>query len=133
MKTRKRTLAPAVIAGLFLAGFGLVFRAFERRLVTPNLGADAAAFLTWTTLAGAVLTAALLLIGTRTRRYNRRELWKTGAIWTLLSAVAGAIAAGSPASLAADLDLARGGLFGLVLVLCLTAPPLFGLLQRKAL
>jgi hypothetical protein len=116
-----------------LAGFGLVFRAFERRLIAPDLGSDVAAFLTWTTLAGAVLFAALLLIGTRTRRYSRRDLWKSGAIWALLIAVAEGVATSTSESLAADFDFARGGLFGLVLLLCLTAPSFLGLLQRRAL
>jgi hypothetical protein len=130
---RERTLAPAVIAGLLLAGFALVFRAFERSLIAPNFGPEMAAFLTWTTLGGAVLFAALLLIGTRTRKYSGRELWKAGAIWALLAAAAEGVAAGTSGSLAADFDLARGGLFGLLLLLCLTAPSLLGLLQRRAL
>lgn len=130
---KKRTLVPAAFAGVLLAGFGLVFRVFERRLIAPDLGPDAAAFLTWTTLAGAVLFAALLLIGTRTRQYSGRELWKAGAIWALLTAAAEGVAVGTSESLAADLDFARGGLFGPVLLLCLTAPSFLGLLQRRAL
>ena len=127
-----RALAPAVFTGVLLAGYAFVFGVFERRLVAPNYGSDVAAFLTFTTLAGAVFFAASLLIGTRSQRYSGRELWKAGAIWALLTAAAEGVALGTSEARAADFDFARGGLFALVLLLCLTAPSLLGFLQRKA-
>src|SRR5512132_1025020 len=72
---KKRVIAIAAGVWLFVAVFGLSYRAFERAILAPNLGVELAAFLATTTLAGAVLVIVLLLIGTRSRAYTRRELW----------------------------------------------------------
>ncbi len=127
----KRVITIAAGAWLFVALFGLSYRAFERAILAPNLGVELAAFLATTTLAGAVLVTVLLLIGTRSRAYTRRELWTIGVTWTLLTAAAECVAADSWESLIADFDPSRGGLFGLVLLTALASPPLLGLLLRR--
>jgi hypothetical protein len=128
---KKRVIAIAAGVWLFVAVFGISYRAFERSILAPNLGVEAAAFLATTTLAGAVLVTVLLLIGTRSRAYTRRELWTIGVTWTLLTAAAECAAAGSWESLIADFDPSRGGLFGLVLLTALASPPLLGLLLGR--
>jgi hypothetical protein len=127
----KRVIAIAAGVWLFVAVFGLSYRAFERAILAPNLGVEVAAFLATTTLAGAVLVTVLLLIGTRSRAYTRSELWTIGVTWTLLTGAAECAAAGSWESLIADFDPSQGGLFGLVLLTALASPPLLGLLLGR--
>src|ERR1700687_4265972 len=81
----KRALAAAVGVWVSLALFGLLYRTFERDILAPSLGAEAAAFLAKTTLAGAILFAAPLLIGTTSHSFTFRQLWAIGAIWAFLT------------------------------------------------
>ncbi len=137
MTLDRRTLLAALGVWLMLLGFAFINALFRERVLEPNLGAEPAHILATTTLAGAILVAAILWIGTSPRNYAWRELLTIGLLWFCLTVVfefsVGRFVLGrSWAEFLADYDLTRGRLFLLVLLAELAGPPIAGLGRRMA-
>ena len=133
---RKRFLGQAVAVWLALLAFAVINGYFRVRFLEPQVGSEAANFVSTTTLCGAVFLATLLFIGTQRITPAPRDLFGIGLIWStstvLVETVLG-LAAGrrSATDLFADYDLLRGRLFLFVLLAEVTAPPLVGWLKGR--
>lgn len=136
MPSQHSTRIAAIGVWACLLGFAIVNSLFQGFILEPNLGPEPAHFLATTTLAGAVIMASLLWIGTSAHRYSVRGLMEIGAIWLVLTVAFelsfGRLALGlSWGEILADYDISRGRLFGIVLLAEGAGPLLIGIGLRK--
>jgi hypothetical protein len=127
----------AVLVWLALLVFAVVNGFFRQRVLEPQLGEELAHVLSTTTLFGAIVVAAVFLVGFPHRPATLRDLFLVGLGWATATALTevflGLVAGRRSASvLFADYDLTRGRLFALVLLAEIAAPPLVGALRTWA-
>jgi hypothetical protein len=134
MVIRRRLLLQALGVWVLLLGFAVINGLFRQTVLEPAIGAEPAHFLSTTTLAGAVVLAALFFVGLSPGLYSTAELLIMGVSWAILTAVLelglGLVRGVPTEDLFRDYDATRGRLFGLVLLAELVSPLIAGLLRR---